>query len=67
VIATGVAYRRLDTPGVNELVSSGVAYGSAPAQAPAHRDQDARAATPQRPLRPLTSRDAPLTPKCRNQ
>lgn len=40
VIATGVAYRRLDAPGVDELVGCGVAYGSAPAQAPAHRDQD---------------------------
>jgi thioredoxin reductase (NADPH) len=40
VIATGVAYRRLDAAGVEELVGCGVAYGSAPAQAPAHRDQD---------------------------
>jgi thioredoxin reductase (NADPH) len=39
VIATGVAYRRLDAPGVDELVGRGVAYGSAPAQAPAHRNQ----------------------------
>jgi thioredoxin reductase (NADPH) len=40
VIATGVAYRRLDAPGVDELVGCGVAYGSAPAQAPTHRGQD---------------------------
>jgi thioredoxin reductase (NADPH) len=40
VIATGVAYRRLDAPGVDDLVGCGVAYGSAPAQAPGHRDQD---------------------------
>jgi thioredoxin reductase (NADPH) len=40
VIATGVAYRRLDAPGVDDLLGRGVAYGSAPAQAPAHRDQD---------------------------
>ena len=40
VIATGVAYRRLDAPGVEELIGSGVSYGSAPAQAAGHRDQD---------------------------
>ena len=40
VICTGVAYRRLDAPGVEELIGCGVAYGSAPAQAPSHRDQD---------------------------
>jgi thioredoxin reductase (NADPH) len=40
VIATGVAYRRLDAPGVEELIGSGVAYGSAPARAAGHRDQD---------------------------
>jgi thioredoxin reductase (NADPH) len=40
VIATGVAYRRLDAPGVDDLVGCGVAYGSAPAQAPALRDHD---------------------------
>ena len=40
VIATGVAYRRLDAPGIEELVGSGVSYGSAPAQAAGHRDQD---------------------------
>ncbi len=40
VIATGVAYRRLDAPGVEELIGCGVSYGSAPAQAPSHRGQD---------------------------
>ena len=40
VIATGVAYRRLDAPGVEELIGCGVSYGSAPAEAPGHRDQD---------------------------
>jgi thioredoxin reductase (NADPH) len=40
VIATGVAYRRLDAPGIAELLGSGVCYGSAPAQAAGHRDQD---------------------------
>jgi thioredoxin reductase (NADPH) len=40
VIATGVAYRRLNAPGVEELVGCGVAYGSAPAQAASHRDHD---------------------------
>ena len=40
MIATGVAYRRLDAPGVEELIGCGVSYGSAPAKAPGHRDQD---------------------------
>jgi thioredoxin reductase (NADPH) len=40
VICTGVAYRRLDAPGVEDLLGCGVFYGSAPAQAPSHRDQD---------------------------
>jgi thioredoxin reductase (NADPH) len=40
VIATGVAYRRLDAPGVEELIGCGVSYGSAPAQAGTHRDHD---------------------------
>ena len=40
VIATGVAYRRLDAPGVEQLIGCGVSYGSAPAKAPGHRDQD---------------------------
>lgn len=40
VIATGVAYRRLDAPGVEELIGCGVSYGSAPASAAGHQDQD---------------------------
>jgi thioredoxin reductase (NADPH) len=40
VIATGVAYRRLDAPGVEELIGCGVSYGSAPAEAAACRGQD---------------------------
>src|SRR5919202_1270793 len=40
IVATGVAYRRLDAPGVEELVGCGVSYGSVPAEAPSHRDQD---------------------------
>ena len=40
VIATGVAYRRLEAPGVEELIGCGVSYGSAPAEASGHRDQD---------------------------
>jgi thioredoxin reductase (NADPH) len=40
VMATGVAYRRLDAPGVEELIGSGVTYGSAPAEAAHHRDHD---------------------------
>jgi thioredoxin reductase len=40
VIATGVAYRRLEAPGVEELIGCGVSYGSAPAQAASHRDHN---------------------------
>jgi thioredoxin reductase (NADPH) len=40
VIATGVAYRRLDAPGVEQLIGCGVSYGSAPARAAGHQDQD---------------------------
>ncbi|MFL5382042.1 MAG: NAD(P)/FAD-dependent oxidoreductase, partial [Longimicrobiaceae bacterium] len=40
IICTGVAYRRLDAAGVEELIGCGVAYGSSPGQAPGHRDQD---------------------------
>jgi thioredoxin reductase (NADPH) len=40
VIATGVAYRLLDAPGIEQLVGSGVSYGSAPAQAASHRGQE---------------------------
>jgi thioredoxin reductase (NADPH) len=40
ILATGVAYRRMDAPGVEELVGSGVYYGSAATEAQACADQD---------------------------
>jgi thioredoxin reductase (NADPH) len=40
IIATGVAYRQLDAPGVNELTGAGVYYGAAASEAPAYRGQD---------------------------
>jgi thioredoxin reductase (NADPH) len=40
VLATGVAYRSLDAPGVNELTGRGVFYGSAATEAPACRGED---------------------------
>jgi thioredoxin reductase (NADPH) len=40
VLATGVTYRRLDTPGVAGLVGSGVFYGSPMSEAAALKDQD---------------------------
>jgi thioredoxin reductase (NADPH) len=40
VLATGVTYRRLDTPGVADLIGSGVFYGSAASEAPGLKDQD---------------------------
>src|SRR5215469_15205458 len=40
VLATGVTYRRLDTPGVAELIGSGVFYGSPMSEAPALTGQD---------------------------
>jgi len=40
VLATGVTYRRLDTPGVADLVGAGVFYGSAVSEAPGLKDQD---------------------------
>lgn len=40
VVAPGVAYRRLDAPGVEELIGSGVHYGSAPAEALRYRGRD---------------------------
>ena len=39
VIATGVAYRRLDVPGTDEFLGTGVFYGAATAEAQAMRDQ----------------------------
>ncbi len=35
LVATGAAYRRLDAPGVEELVGAGVFYGAAVSEAPA--------------------------------
>jgi thioredoxin reductase (NADPH) len=40
VLATGVTYRQLDTPGVADLIGAGVFYGSAMSEAPALKDQD---------------------------
>jgi thioredoxin reductase (NADPH) len=40
VLATGVAYRALDAPGVAELTGRGVYYGSAMTEAPACAGQD---------------------------
>ncbi len=40
VLATGVAYRRLDAPGLDELRGRGVFYGSAATEAPACTGQD---------------------------
>ena len=38
IIASGVRYRRLEAPGVEELVGSGVYYGAAPGEADEYRD-----------------------------
>jgi thioredoxin reductase (NADPH) len=40
VIATGVDYRRLDAPGIDEFVGRGVHYGSATGAAPTYQDRD---------------------------
>jgi thioredoxin reductase (NADPH) len=40
VLATGVAYRRMEAPGVDELVGAGVYYGSAATEQQACTDQD---------------------------
>ena len=40
VLATGVMYRRLDAPGLSELVGRGVYYGSAAIEAPNCADQE---------------------------
>ena len=37
IIAGGVVYRRLEAPGVEELIGRGVFYGSAPGEAPMYR------------------------------
>ena len=38
IIASGVRYRRLEAPGVEELVGNGVYYGAAPGEAEEYRD-----------------------------
>jgi thioredoxin reductase (NADPH) len=40
VLATGVAYRRLEVPGLEALTGAGVFYGAAVSEAPAVKDQD---------------------------
>jgi thioredoxin reductase (NADPH) len=40
VLATGVDYRRMDAPGVDDLVGAGVYYGSAATEVQACADQD---------------------------
>jgi thioredoxin reductase (NADPH) len=40
IIATGVTYRQLDAPGINELVGAGVYYGAAASEAPDYRGLD---------------------------
>lgn len=40
VLATGVTYRQLDTPGVADLIGAGVFYGLPISEAPALKDQD---------------------------
>jgi thioredoxin reductase (NADPH) len=40
VLATGVSYRRMQAPGVDELVGAGVYYGSAATEAQACAEQD---------------------------
>jgi thioredoxin reductase (NADPH) len=40
VLATGVDYRRLDAPGLDDFVGRGVHYGSATGAAPTYRDRD---------------------------
>jgi thioredoxin reductase (NADPH) len=40
VLATGVSYRRLDVPGIDELSGRGIYYGAARSEGPELRDQD---------------------------
>jgi thioredoxin reductase (NADPH) len=40
VITTGVSYRKLDVPGVQELTGAGVYYGASRIEAHTHRDED---------------------------
>ena len=39
IAATGVEWRQLDAPGVNELVGAGIYYGASPGEAPYCRDE----------------------------
>jgi hypothetical protein len=56
IIASGVRYRRLEAPGVEELVGSGVYYGAAPGEADEYRDVWRSRAAPTPPARrPSTS------------
>jgi thioredoxin reductase (NADPH) len=40
IVATGVAYRLLDAPGIAELTGKGVCYGAGVAEAPLYRGRD---------------------------
>jgi thioredoxin reductase (NADPH) len=40
ILATGVEYRRLEVPGIDELIGRGVFYGSSPAEAQQFAGQD---------------------------
>jgi thioredoxin reductase (NADPH) len=40
LIATGVSYRRLAAPGIDDFVGAGVYYGAAPSEAAGYADQD---------------------------
>ena len=40
IAATGVQWRRLEAPGVEELIGAGVDHGSSPSEAPLDRDGD---------------------------
>jgi thioredoxin reductase (NADPH) len=39
ILTFGVNYRRLEAPGVDDMVGRGVHYGAAPGEAPAYRDR----------------------------
>jgi thioredoxin reductase (NADPH) len=40
ILATGVSYRRLDAPGIDDFVGRGVFYGAATTEGPSCRDQE---------------------------
>ena len=61
LIATGVAYRRLDIPGIEELIGRGVRYGSSSGGAAGYEGQ--RVAVVVAPTRPDRQRfTSPTTP-----